>query len=481
MNIAARLFLGYFLIAVLGTWFVFNIFAEQIKPGIRQASEEVLIDSANVLAELAAQDLANGRINNGTFTAALQAARARRPQAEIFDVSKNNIDLRIYITDARGRVVYDSQGLALGRDYSNWRDVALTLRGQYGARSTRDKPALPNTSVMYVAAPIIWQNELIGVLSLAKPTTGMLPYIARNTEHVKRAGLILLAVSIAIGLISSSWLAWNINRLRAYARAIRAGKKAKIPGSGGQQLSELALTLADLREQIEGKKYVEKYVKNLAHEMKSPLTAVIGAAELLAEEPQPPAAERQRFIASIQQQSQRLQRIIERMLLLAKVEKLQSPADLSAINVQQLAERCLAERQSALLARQLSSQSSIAAHCPKHIQGDAFLIQQALLNLLDNAIDFSPIGGLIKVNIFTDETFITISVEDEGEGAPDYATQQLFEPFYSLPHPATQRKSTGLGLPFVREVARLHGGDAHFSNLAKGAKVTLQIAFAPQT
>ena len=81
MNISVRLFLGYFLVVGLAAWFVLNIFTHETEPGIRQAAEETLVDTAHVLAELAAQDLAAGRIGSGSFAASLRAASRRSPQA----------------------------------------------------------------------------------------------------------------------------------------------------------------------------------------------------------------------------------------------------------------------------------------------------------------------------------------------------------------------------------------------------------------
>ena len=89
-----------------------------------------------------------------------------------------------------------------------------------------------------------------------------------------------------------------------------------------------------MRERLEGKQYVEKYVQNLAHEMKSPLTAVIGAAEILEDEL--PAADRRKFADSIGEQARRLQAIIERMLMLARVEQLQTPEGGAVVELRSL-------------------------------------------------------------------------------------------------------------------------------------------------
>lgn len=471
MNIAIRLFLGYFLIVGLAAWFVVNIFAREVEPGVRQATEETLVDTANLLAELVAEEMAQGRIGQGSFAHAVQAALQRRPDALIWGVHKESVDFRVYVTDARGIVLYDSTGAAVGSDYSQWRDVALVLRGEYGARSTHGDPANPKSSVMYVAAPVLREGELAGVVSVAKPTATLMPYAEAAAARVRQAGFILLGGSAAIGLGFTLWLTWSLNRLRDYARAVAEGAKAQPPIAAGRQLTELARALALMRERLDGKQYVERYVQSLAHEMKSPLTAVRGAAELLQEEPS--AEDRQRFARHIGEQAERMQLIIERLLELARVEQLQAPQDVREIVLGDLLRDVLASRSGRLEARGLALR--IEGDRAARVRGDAFLLQQALGNLVDNAVEFAPehteIEIAIEIPTASDAARLSIAVRDHGPGAPDYALPHLFERFYSLPRPATGRKSTGLGLAFVREVAKLHGGRASFANAPDGGAI----------
>ena len=476
MNISVRFFLGYFLVLGFAAWFVLNIITDEISPGLRQAREEMQVDTANILAEFAAEDLAEGRIDGGRFTAALDAARQRNPAASIFGINKEQVDLRVTITDLSGKVIFDSEGRTVGADFSQWQDIARALRGEYGARTSRDNPDDPATSHMYVAAPIFWKGERIGVLSFAKPSVTLLPYVDRMTERIRSSGFVMLSISALIGILFSAWLIWSIHGLIRYARDVSAGRKAVLPTGGGKQFSELAHALAMMRERLEGKQYVEKYVQHLAHEMKSPLTAIVSAAELL--EGDMPEVERRRFAALVQEQSARLQHIIERMLQLAKVEQLQRLEDNQALELAELVRQTVASRAGALEGRGLTLNIHAEGVFPG--RGDAFLLQQAIGNLLDNAIDFSPVGGEIDItleNVESTSGALRVKVRDHGPGAPDYALTQLFARFYSLPRPATGRKSTGLGLPFVREVAQLHGGSAHFANHPEGgAEVTLEIA-----
>jgi two-component system sensor histidine kinase CreC len=396
----------------------------------------------------------------------------RQPAAEIYGIRKERMDLRVYVTDAAGKVRFDSENRALGEDFSRWQDVARTLRGEYGARTTREDPDNPFTSSMYVAAPILWQGQIIGVLTIVKPTAGLAPYLGRMNSRIREGSLIVLAASALIGLAFSAWLIVSIKRLIRYARNVSAGRHATPPTGGGSELSELAHALALMRERLEGKQYVEKYVQNLAHEMKSPLTAVISAAELL--DAPLPETERHRFTTLLRDEAARLHQIIERMLQLARVEQLRDLENQRTLDLAELTRQTMAARLSSLEKKRLTV--SLAADGAFSCRGDAFLLQQAIGNLLDNAIDFSPDDSEIIVTLAKTDNRLTLTVRDHGAGAPDYALPRLFERFYSLPRPDSQRKSTGLGLSFVREVARLHGGEAVFRNHPQGgAEVSMNM------
>jgi len=472
VNIAIRLFLGYFLIVGLAAWFVLNIFSREVEPGVRQGAEDTMVDTANVLAELAAPEMASGHIGQGAFAASVRRALAREPRASIWGVDKQAVDFRVYVTDARGIVVYDSAGIAVNADYSRWRDVSQVLHGQYGARSSRVDPEDPASSVMYVAAPVLRKGAsggqaLVGVLTVAKPISALSPYDDRARDRVQRAGIVLLSAAALIGLLFTIWLTRSLNRLRGYALAVANGEKVVPPTAGGRQLSDLARALALMRQRLDGKQYVESYVQGLTHEMKSPLSAVRGAAELLLEDPS--HADRQRFARNIGEQADRMQLIIERLLLLARVEQLQAPEEIRDVELAALAGQVLAGCSERMAARGLTAH--VAGATGARVRADPFLLQQALGNLVDNAIDFSPDGAAIEIDIAEGPAQWVLSVRDHGPGAPEFALPHLFERFYSLPRPATGRKSTGLGLSFALEVAKIHGGRLEFENHPQGGAV----------
>ena len=102
------------------------------------------------------------------------------------------------------------------------------------------------------------------------------------------------------------------------------------------------------------------------------------------------------------------------------------------------------------------------------VRGERFLLAQAVGNLLQNAIEFSSTGGAVGIELCSRPEALLVVVEDRGPGVPEYAREKVFDRFYSLPRPGSGRKSSGLGLSIVREIARLHGGEVTLENRKEG-------------
>lgn len=473
MRIGMRLLLGYFLIVAVAAWFVLSIFVQEVKPGVRRATEGTLIDTATLLAELAREDLLAGQAEHGQLAKAFSALSQRAFRANISGIRKVRNEYHVYMTDASGKVVFDSAGKALGEDYSRWNDVWLTLRGKYGARSTPSDPNDPESTVMYVAAPVIDEGKIIGVLSVGKPNSAIAPVIKRSERRILWASAALLGIALMIGLGVALWINRSIGKLTRYADAVTQKTPLPLPSLGSSELRKLALALESMREKLEGKNYIEHYVYALTHELKSPLAAIRGAAEILREGPPPNVAAH--FTDNILAQNARMQALVEKLLSQAKLENRQEIVP-SRVVLSELFSQLADERSVVLAAHDLTLElqaEGIAA------TADVGLLAQALGNLLDNAIDFTPEAGIIRLQASEEGDSTVITVRDSGQGIPDYALNRIFERFYSLPR-EDGHKSSGLGLAFVQEVARLHQGTIQVTNQPAGgveARLTLHRHF----
>ncbi|AZD10980.1 Sensory histidine kinase CreC of two-component signal transduction system CreBC [Pseudomonas chlororaphis] len=470
MPLGIRIFLVYVLFVGLTGYFVLSTVMEEIRPGVRQSTEETLVDTANLLAEILRDDFKAGTLSENRWPQLLKAYGERQPAATIWGLPKNQVNHRIYVTDAQGKVVLDSSGLAVGQDYSRWNDVYLTLRGQYGARSSRSVADDPNSSVMHVGAPIRDNGRIIGVVTVAKPNSSLQPYVDRTERRLLWYGAGLIGLGLLFGALLSWWLSAALRRLTGYAQAVSEGRRAELPHYRGGELEQLATAVEDMRTQLEGKAYVERYVHTLTHELKSPLAAIRGAAELLQSEM--PGEQRARFVSNIDSESARMQHLIERLLNLAQVEQRHGLEEREAVPLADLANQVLDSQKARIEGKGLQVEQRIDPGLK--LSGEAFLLRQALGNLLENALDFTPAGGVLRLSASRAGDQLRLSLFNQAEPIPDYALARLTERFYSLPRPDSGRKSTGLGLNFVEEVVQLHGGQMQIGNVEGGVEVTLQ-------
>ncbi|WP_413792978.1 MULTISPECIES: two-component system sensor histidine kinase CreC [unclassified Pseudomonas] len=471
MSLGIRIFLVYVLFIALTGYFVLNTVMEEIRPGVRQSTEETLVDTANLMAEILRDDFKAGTLNQNRWPQLLRAYGERQPAATIWGLPKNQVSHRIYVTDAQGMVVLDSSGVAVGQDYSRWNDVYLTLRGHYGARSSRSDPDDPASSVMHVGAPIRDNGRIIGVVTVAKPNSSLQPYVDRTERRLLAYGAGLVVLGLLLGGVLSWWLSAALRRLTIYAQAVSQGRRVEVPHYRGGEFEQLAGAVEHMRTQLEGKAYVERYVHTLTHELKSPLAAIRGAAELLQSDM--PAAQHQRFVSNIDNESARMQQLIERLLNLAQIEQRQGLEEQVAVPLAPLMDALLEARGGWIESRQLTVEQHIAADLT--LTGEPFLLRQALGNLLENALDFTPINGLLRVSAERHGHCVEIRLFNQAAPIPDYALPRLSERFYSLPRPDSGRKSTGLGLNFVEEVVQLHGGHFGIGNVEGGVEVVLRL------
>jgi two-component system, OmpR family, sensor histidine kinase CreC len=386
---------------------------------------------------------------------------ARDVDALISGVHKPRVRQRVYVTNSLGKVVFDSTGEALGEDYSRWNNVKLTLKGKYGARSSHvGGPKGP--SIMHVSAPIRKGGVVVGVVTVAKVSADLDPFVERARGSMLRTGAAGLLVSLGVGLLLSWLLSRSVARLVTYARVTAAGKRTVVPEVGGE-LSVLADAMESMREKLEGKQYVEHAMQTFAHEMKSPLATILASSELL--EGDLPPEDRLRFAKQVSEEATRMQDLLERLLELAVVEQRQALKDPQAVPLAALFANVIELHKKDAEQRKVTFRVEVADSASAW--GEVALLRHAASNLIANAIAFAEHGSLVTV-LRTGES---VRIHNRGPAIPSFAQARLFERFYSLPRPSTGKRSSGLGLAFVQEVTQLHGGSIELKSEDEGVTV----------
>lgn len=473
MKIRTAIFGVYVLASALGFAVLMAFILKEVRPRYVESMRRTLADTAALLAVMAEADL------------------ERRPDATLADAWRGNLGalerasgaLRVYVTDARGIVAFDSAGGAdVGKDYTRRPEVAAYFKNNYSEEDV-DNVDLVNGELR-VTAPVRRAGEVVGLVGVARPLSSMTEAILRARLRLIAGALAVAAIMVAAGWWIAAKLTGSLERLTAYAEAVRDGKEARPPESRASEVAALARAFEEMRVALEGKAYVERYTQALAHEVKAPLSAIRGAAELLQEEL--PAEERARFLENLRTESARMQRIVERMLRLAALEARRGLEGVERVAMTAVVKEAAEAMRAVAAAREIAVRVEGDASGAEgaRVRGEVFLLVQAVVNLVQNAVGFSPAGGadvVVRVEREAGEPgakdwWVCVVVEDGGPGVPDFAKERIFERFYSLPRPDGGRKSTGLGLSFVREIAALHGGSVEVTNRAEGgARAVLRV------
>ncbi len=423
--------------------------------------EESLNDTAYLLASLLESELFRRnfsleKTSERVFSPILRISKEKKLNSKIFEITKKKVDLQLYVVDERGIVIYDSEGIRKGLDYSKKNDVYLTLQGKYGARSS---PLMVSESDkgLFIAAPIRRNGKIIGAVTVIKPKKSLVPFIESTRKKFWNLSL-YVALSIIVLFISILYFLFSpIRKLSEYVSALRFQKRVPFPKISVPEIRGLGEEMDRLFRELAGKEYVENYVQSMTHEIKSPLSSLLASCELIIENPD----RLNSLLTNIQSEGRRIQTIIEKLLELSALENLSQLEKTPNLDLDEIAREVVSSVSSECVQKKVNILQTTET---VYVEGNRFFLNIALRNLIQNALDFSNVGSQITIRCGKKEGFPFIEVEDSGPGIPLYALERIFEKFYSLPRPDTGRKSSGLGLAFVREIAKLHEAKVEVKN-----------------
>lgn len=214
-----------------------------------------------------------------------------------------------------------------------------------------------------------------------------------------------------------------------------------------------------------------------SHELKNPLAALLGYAQLVASRATsgaPLSSRDYQGITVIIQQAERLNKMLDALLDLSRLEQGQLVLEYSTFDINELAQHMLSE------AQPMTDQHTFTIECPDHpliVWGDELRLEQVVRNLISNAVKYSPFGGQIDIRVEQQDQSICLSVQDLGIGIPVEALPRLFQRFYRAPNVgAYSIRGIGVGLYVIKEIVTLHGGTVEVrSTEAMGSTFTINL------
>jgi two-component system sensor histidine kinase ChvG len=342
------------------------------------------------------------------------------------------------------------------------REVRSALAGHPDAY-TRIRDRAPAV-FLFVTEPIRHQGAVGGVVYVTRSTQPVLTELYRIRRGLIRVLVVAVVFTLALTLI----LAWSISRplsrLAKAANRIARGERVKVPVAGTGEIRELGEAFRTMTDRLDARlAYIRDFAADVAHELKSPLTSIRGAAELLGEGAVDDDAEaRARFLKNIELDAERLDRLVTRLLELSRLDASQAPMD--SFDVAALVRRVVERTHTPEQPVRVEWQAPVRSW-----RGRAEDLERALLNLVENALRFSPEGQPVHVVVSQrarDE--LRLEVRDHGPGVPEALRRKIFERFFTTD---ADRNGTGLGLAIVRSVAEAHAGRVELDTREDGGAV----------
>ena len=326
----------------------------------------------------------------------------------------------------------------------------------------------PAAVFLFVSEPVRGaKGTPIGVVYITRSTTPVL-----KDMHRIRTGLtVVMAVAALFTVFATLLLAWTISaplgRLSRAAARIAAGHRdVTVPTSGGGEIGELGESFRAMTEQLDARvQYIGDFAADVAHEFKSPLTSIRGAAELLTEGADDDPAARARFLNNIRLDSERLDRLVTQLLELSRFEA--SAGDKSPVDLVEVL------REGAARAETPDVRVELARAAPVVVRGRVTDLDAALGNLIENAVRFSPNGEVVRLAVGATADEAIIHVDDAGPGVPLEQREQVFQRFFTTDQ---DRSGTGLGLAIARTVVAAHRGTIEIDESPQGgARFTVRL------
>jgi two-component system phosphate regulon sensor histidine kinase PhoR len=256
----------------------------------------------------------------------------------------------------------------------------------------------------------------------------------------------------------------------------RNGHNSNGSGAHGKPLC-FAIRVRDVTRMKEFEKLKSDMISLMSHELRTPLTSINGFAELLVSDDKIPEESRE-FLQIISNESQRMSKMIDTFLTVAQLERGdKQEVTKIALRLDEVVGETINVMQTVAKKKRIRLAEQSSGAIPP-VSADKSLITQALTNLIDNAVRYSPERTTVMVSTVLEAETVRVVVEDRGYGIPQDSLDRIWEKFYRVARDGQEKdeESTGLGLSFVKKVIEQHGGSVSVeSEVGRGSKFSLAL------
>jgi len=437
-QLTAKLIMLYLLI-IFGLFVLLNVF------GSRSLEKKLMVQKKDLLvqeAQMIAREYGDGYVNSKITTGDLKRQ---------LTMTDRFMNVRIMLTNASGTVFVDTrsdQKFSLAEYVENFPE-----RGYY---ENFEDSRLTTGKLLVVWEPIVYENIVRGYVCLAVSMEVISGDMLVYMNLLNGMYLVLIVFLLLVFISLFFWMVYPVYHLKrvalAYAKGeygtevnIRLKDEYKEIGAAVQYLAQEVQNLEDYRK---------KFIANISHDFRSPLTSIKGYVEAMKDGTIPYEAQ-EKYLDVILFETERLTKLTTDLLELNAMDN-RRKLDITEFDINAVIKRTAASFEGACTKKRLMLEL-VFAEKETFVAADLARIQQVLYNLIDNAIKFSNSDASIIVSVETKSNKVFVSVKDFGIGIPKESIKRIWERFYKTDlSRGKDKRGTGLGLPITKEIITAH-------------------------
>lgn len=368
----------------------------------------------------------------------------------------------------------EEAGYYTGSEILDGPEIKAALAGRYGA-ATRISEGQVSVN-LYSAIPITRGEEILGAVQVSRSTFAILNNLYQLRLDIMIIFLWGIGAAVGLSVLLARTVTVPVGRLRDQAEGLlddRGKLQAKFkPLSGKDEVADLSRALHQLSSRLQERtEHLEDFMADLVHEMKNPVASILSAAEL-ADQSTP--GETKHFLSVIDSEARRIQRLLDDLRELISIDVRLDKGPHGTVDLSGLI-KILVETYPQNRRGSVTVEYADPIDKPIFADVDPDRLVQAILNLVDNAVSFSPEGGRVKLRVRGNDQTVSISVADEGPGIPEDESERIFNRWYTDRPEEKAGNHTGLGLAIVQGIAHGYGGRVYVQKSSpEGAVFTVE-------
>ena len=375
---------------------------------------------------------------------------------------------RILVTDAAGRVLYDTRetGSAVG-NLALYTEIVQALLGYDAFSCTFQRGAFRSRA----SSPVMYQSQIIGAVYAYEYDTEQAALLLGLQDTLLRLSAVVGALVLVLSLVLSKALTRKIGLLLNAIRQVREGAYShRADIRGRDEIAQIGHEFNSLTDRLQTTETARRrFVSDASHELKTPLAAIRLLSDSILQTDGIDPETTKEFVTDIGREAERLSRITEDLLRLTRLDSgvLDPPAEVDILPVLEQVMRMMN-----LVAQEKGVDLTYSAGEDCVVLATKDEIHQVIYNLVDNAVKYSAIGGAVQVSLGLEGGQVVLAVADNGAGIPEADLPRIFERFYRVDKARSRAAGgTGLGLAIVSDTVKRRGGAVEAANRPGGGAV----------